>query len=140
MEPIPLLNLAKYAKVFLIIATAISITAAICLSVASCKSLNCTTFPIQHKPATILISIINKYVFLIRKDFLGQQQTEGLVVVLPKNVGEKNTAKSFFSTTSLCLSISLCVLSCKNVGIQYMTSCYWTGLICNCLNETSFSF
>lgn len=77
MEPIRLLNLAKYAKVFLIITTAISITAAAGLTAAFYKSVNCTTFLIQHKPATILISIINLYVLLIR-----QQQSEGIVAAL----------------------------------------------------------
>lgn len=134
MEPIPRLNLAKYAKVLLIIATAISITAAVCLSVASCKSLNCTTFLIQHKPATILISIINKYVFLIRKDFLGQQQTEGLVAVLPKKIWKK-IQHCLFSSTSLCLSNFLCVLSYRNGSPEHPP-----GLIFNRSNETYLVF
>lgn len=44
MESISLLNLVKYAKVFLIIAAAVSITAVADLIAASGKSLNCTTF------------------------------------------------------------------------------------------------
>lgn len=98
MEPISLLNLTKYAKVFIIITTAISITAAVCLTAASCKSLNCTTFPIPHKPATILISIINKYVFLIRKKQKDLQ--------LHYQVIEKNAVKSFcFILLSICVSV-----------------------------------
>lgn len=80
MEPIRLLNLAKYAKVFLTITTAISITAAAGLTAASYKSVNCTTFLIQHKPATILISIINLYVLPVRQNFL-----------------DNNNQKAFFS-------------------------------------------
>lgn len=58
MEPIRLLNLAKYAKIFLIVTTAISITAAAGLNAAFYKSVNCTFF-IRLEPPTILISIIN---------------------------------------------------------------------------------
>lgn len=69
MEPIRLLNLAKYAKVCLIVTTAISIPAAAGLNAASYKSVNCTFFLIQLKPPTILISIISLYVLLIWQKF-----------------------------------------------------------------------
>lgn len=106
MEPIRLLNWAKYAKVFLIITTAISITAAAGLTAAFYKSVNCTTFLIQHKPATILISIINLYVLLIR-----QQQSEGIVAAL------QNTwcfSSSFIQKAYGCMRFF----------------CYWSYIIC----------
>lgn len=112
MESIQLLNLSKYAKVFLIITTAISVTAAAGLTVASCKSVNCTTFLIPHKPATILISVINVYVFLIRQNFLDNNKQKA------PQLHYKKIYKSF-------PSFSPC--QCLSFGLLHTESlyCYW---------------
>ncbi len=115
MELIRLLNLAKYAKVFLIITTAISITAAAGLTAASCKSVNCTTFLFPHKPATILIFIINMYVFLIRQNFLDSNKQKAMKLHHRKYRKSKSIHSSFLCLNSFHLIFCLLYVWLANI-------------------------